>query len=141
MSIGTGGRILSAPFLLFLAALAILQGCTSREIKGTVDYGQFPDRYREIIASYIPPYLLSPDSVIYSNWRGPSRGFISTAGGTMYGYRVCVNINSKNRSGQYLGPRTHLFLILNDQVVTSNGGYKNGTPEAKETQAACNTFQ
>lgn len=141
MGATAGGRIVSAPLLLFIATIAILQGCAKREIKGTVDYGQFPDRYREVVAAYIPPFLVSPTSVIYSNWREPSRGFISSGSGTMYGFRVCVDINSQNRSGEYFGPRTHLFLILNDRVVASEGGYSNGSTEAKQLTDVCTNMK
>lgn len=82
------------------------------------DYGAYPDNYQEIIKNYLADLLFDPYSAVYSNWRGPLRGW--SGGGffqVAYGYRVCVDINAKNRMGGYVGKKLHYFVINNGRII------------------------
>lgn len=107
--------------MLFLILCLFPMGCatapTYQEIQNA-DYGSYPNNYQEIIKSYMENLLFDPYSAVYSNWCGPSQGysgnnFIKIA----YGYRICVEINAKNRMGGYVGKKKHYFLIHNGSIV------------------------
>ena len=101
-------------------------------------YGPFPEQYRRLVTDYMAPFLLNPESSSYTNWQGPGRGFVTTATGIFYGYRVCTSLDFRNRAGVYTGGRTYLFLISNDRVVLHEGGHPAGTPEADLLARVCN---
>jgi len=90
---------------------------TQQEISNA-DYGDYPNNYQEIIRSYMENVLFDPYSAVYSNWSGPSQGY---SGGRFvqiaFGYRVCVDINAKNRMGGYVGKKRYYFLIHNGRIV------------------------
>jgi hypothetical protein len=123
-----------------LAAVACC-GCTALNqapaTATTINYGPFPERYRTIIAAYMGPFLHDPDSATYQNWRGPNRGFLTTATGIVYGYRVCADLDFRNKLGSYTGSRSYLFLISNDLVVAHEGGHKAGSVEAELLARIC----
>jgi len=82
------------------------------------DYGVYPSDYQKIVKNYMGAFLFDPYTAVYENWRGPARGY---SGGnfikTEFGYRVCVDINAKNRLGAYVGRKLNYFLIRNGAVV------------------------
>ncbi len=90
---------------------------TQQEILNA-DYGKYPNDYQETVKSYMGNLLFDPYSAVYSNWRGPAQGY---SGGrfvqTAFGYRVCVDINAKNRMGGFVGNKRHYFVIHNDRIV------------------------
>lgn len=89
-------------------------------------YGQYPDNYQEIIRSYMSSILFDPTSVMYSEWRGPSKEFFQEEGKTVFGYRVCVEVNAKNRMGGYTGWQIQFFLIKDGRVIHNEVAYKYG---------------
>lgn len=109
----------TASLIYMLSACATMP---TQEQIANADYGPFPGNYQEIIKSYMERLLFDPYSAVYSNWRGPAQGF---SGGnfvqTAYGYRVCVDINAKNRMGGYVGTKRRYFLINSDRVVQDLG--------------------
>lgn len=90
---------------------------TQQEISNA-DYGTYPNNYQEIIKNYMDNLLFDPYSAVYSNWRGPSQGY---SGGRFiqiaFGFRVCVDINAKNRMGGYVGKKLHYYIINNGRIV------------------------
>ncbi len=108
---------------LFLLLSACAQP-PSAEIIARADYGAYPSNFQEIIKTYMGNILFDPYSAVYENWRGPSRGY---SGGnfieTKFGYRVCVDINAKNRLGGYVGRKHYYFLIKNRVVVRDLGAF------------------
>lgn len=103
-----------------LAAFSLISCATrptQQEIKNA-NYGPYPYDYQEIIKNNMENLLFDPYTAVYSDWRGPTSGY---SGGnfiqTAFGWRVCVNINAKNKMGGYVGKKLHYFLINNDRIV------------------------
>ncbi len=118
-------RRLSAAIALVLALAvgACAKPPTALEI-ATADYGPYPSDYQDIIKRYMGNLLFDPYSAVYENWRGPSQGY--TGGNfvqTAFGYRVCVDINAKNRLGGYVGRKPHFFMIRYGAVVQELGEF------------------
>jgi hypothetical protein len=108
--------------LAFLLVTISSIGCASvwqptPEELAKADYGRYPDDYQEIITNYMSKSLFDPYSAVYDDWRGPSKGYVSSISGVYYGYRVCVDINAKNRMGAYVGSSTNLFVINKGRVI------------------------
>ncbi len=102
-------------------AMCSLLSCVTmptQEEVSKADYGAYPNNYQEVIKNYMENLLFDPYSAVYANWRGPVQGY---SGGrfiqTAFGYRVCVDINAKNRMGGYVGKKLFYFLIYNDHIV------------------------
>jgi len=70
--------------------------------------------------------LIDPYSAVYDNWRGPSKGYMSSIGGKYFGYRICVDVNAKNRMGGYTG--RHTYFNRCDQESHSNGKGPGDSP-------------
>jgi hypothetical protein len=100
-------------------------------------YGRYPDNYKEVIQDYMSRVLIDPNSVMYSEWRGPSKGYFQDYGKTFWGYRVCVEVNAKNRMGGYTGRQTHLFIVNDGRVIHSEGGFRYGTVGQEMVSNAC----
>lgn len=112
-----------------LPASLMLFGCAAMykptpEQERNADYGTYPEKYQEIIKDYFSITLKDPYSAVYSDWKGPTKGWISGMDGVSFGYRACVNVNAKNSLGGYVGIRQYLFVINNDTIVKSDGGYR-----------------
>ena len=97
----------------------------------TADYGSYPNNYRQVVEDYMRKILIDPYSAVYEGWCGPSAGYYYDWSGTYFGYRVCVEINSKNRMGGYVGSKPFYFMINNGTVVKMYGGYSYGTVGAE----------
>ncbi len=116
-------------FALLIFTLFTIMGCASMN-KPTpaqitnADYGSYPDNYKNIVENYMARMLFDPYSAVFSNWRGPAQGYIYDITGTYFGYRVCVEVNAKNRMGGYTGNKMHLFVINNGHVINQQGGYQ-----------------
>ncbi len=113
--------LVSLVTLLICSFSACVTVPTQEQI-ANADYGPYPDNYQEIIKSYMENRLFDPYSAVYSNWSGPAQGY---SGGrlvqTSYGYRVCVDINAKNRTGGYVGKKRHYFVINNGRIIQDLG--------------------
>lgn len=129
--------------MFVIMILVSLSGCTAvhkptNEQISSADYGRFPDDYQQIVKDSMKKTLFDPYSAVYDDWRGPAQGYIYSSSGSYFGYRVCVEINSKNRMGGYVGSRPFHFLIKNNQVLSSEGGYRPGTIGYEEVKKLCN---
>ncbi|WP_298439215.1 hypothetical protein [Geobacter sp.] len=108
--------------LLAGVALISLTGCAAihkpspEEVKNA-NYGSYPREYQEVIKSYFEQTLIDPYSAVYSRWRGPSKGYMYDITGAYFGYRVCVDVNAKNRMGGYTGNQPYFFVIVNGTRV------------------------
>jgi hypothetical protein len=98
----------------------------------------YPDNYKKTIEAYFKKFLVNPDSIRLSNWIGPSKGYFPDMSGDYFGYRVCVDVNSKNRAGADIGLQQYVFLLNGTYIVKSAGGYKNGTYGANMVAQGCN---
>lgn len=118
-------QIQGAPMrkMIFVAVVcaAGMSACAQRPTPqelSKADYGTYPIDYKEIVESYMRKALFDPYSAVYEHRRGPSIGYV---GGnfveTQYGYRVCVDLNAKNRMGGYVGSRTQFFMTKNGIVT------------------------
>ena len=106
---------------------ALLGACATAPSAGEIanaDYGVYPSGYQETVKNYMAASLFDPYTAVYENWRGPAQGY---SGGNFvkieFGYRVCVDINAKNRMGGYVGRKRYYFLIRNGAVVQDLGEY------------------
>ncbi len=106
---------------ILLLMLVIIAGCSARpssEESSSAYYGRIPSNYESTIKSYMESTLFDPLSAQYKNWRGPSQGYFgNNFMKTVYGWRVCTDINAKNRYGGYTGFEKFQFIIRDDQVV------------------------
>lgn len=130
-------------FVCKLTLLAILICCGCSTLKQSADqtagisYGAYPEHYRRLIAEYMTPFLHDPDSSLYTNWRGPGRGFLTTGTGIIYGYRVCTDLDFRTKTGLYNGSRPYLFIINNGRIMAHEGGHPAGTAEADLLSRVC----
>lgn len=104
----------------------------------SADYGSYPDDYKTIVSSYVERTLIDPNSMLLTDWRGPSRGYVYDYSGAYFGYRVCVEVNAKNRMGGYIGRQPFFFMLHNGRIIKSEGGYAYGTIGASNVETACN---
>lgn len=111
---------------------------TPEQIKNA-DYGTQPENYKEITTEFISSRLIDPYSAVFSDWRGPSGGWFRNYNNLLFGYRVCVSVNAKNRMGGYIGRKSFYVLIKNGQVIAEEGGdYKSGTVGEQRIYDLCN---
>jgi hypothetical protein len=83
----------------------------------TADYGNYPNDYQKIVKKFMETRLFDPYSAVYSNWTKPVRKWVRRSSGFIFGYRVDVHINAKNRMGGYVGAEPMTFLINNGEVI------------------------
>ncbi len=84
-------------------------------------YGAYPDKYKEIITSWLNSALLDPQSLIIK-WRSePRPGELKVQGKTISGFLVDFSVNARNMFGVYTGAQKHTALIRDGQVVTATG--------------------
>lgn len=107
-------KIIYLLLIIFAASCATMP--TQQEINDA-DYGAYPNNYQETIKNYMAEMLFDPYTAVYSNWRGLSKGWYGELNKFHFGYRVCVNINAKNRMGGYVGNKTYFFIINDDMVI------------------------
>lgn len=129
--------------VLVVLAMLLLNGCAlmnrpSPEQIAQADYGSFPTNYQATIKHYMDNVLKDPTSAMYSDWRGPSQGYVSNMHGAFFGYRVCVMVNAKNSYGGYTGKQPHTFVIKNDSIIQYKGGGVSGTIGLEESYKLCN---
>jgi hypothetical protein len=103
------------------------------------DYGKYPDNYKEITTEFISRRLVDPYSAVFSDWKGPTGGWYGNYRNLLFGHRVCVSVNAKNRMGGYTGSSLFFVLIKNGQVIAEEGGdYKPGTLGEQMVYDLCN---
>ena len=114
-------KIVQLKLVVMIFVISSLAACVARPTQQQIesaDYGTYPQDYEDIIKTYMGNVLFDPYSAIYSNWSGPSKGYSGDRFTQVaYGYRVCVDINAKNRMGGYVGVQKHYFLIHNRQII------------------------
>lgn len=129
---------LVAVVLLFSLGCAGMQKPTPEQL-ANANYGSFPTNYKEITTQIISTMLIDPYSAVFSDWRGPSKGWYRNYKGAFFGYRVCVFVNAKNRVGGYTGRKLHFAMIKDDRVVVHDGGnYRAGTMGEQWAYERCN---
>ena len=127
-------RLLAVSITLFVCAGCALLRSNN---ESAISYGTYPENYRRLITDYMAPFLHDPDSSIYTNWRGPARGFLTSNSGITYGYRVCTDIDFRTKTGAYNGSRLYLFMISNGRVVQHEGGYLSGSVDTELLSRIC----
>lgn len=89
--------------------------------RASADYGQYPENYREIVDGWVHRTFFDPYSVRDLSMTKPEKYFIQQppllGGGRLFGYRVRVSANAKNRLGGYTGLQTTNVLIRNGKVI------------------------
>ena len=130
--------------LLILLVLLIL-GCAgvqtpTYEQLDKADYGKFPENSKEIVTKYISSNLIDPYSAVFSGWQGPSKGWYADYWGKniSFGYRVCVQVNAKNRMGGYTGQKLYFIFFRDGNIVAREGGdYRPGTMGEQRIYELC----
>lgn len=112
---------------IFFILLSLLTGgCvhspSMQEIQNA-DYGTYPDKYQDITKEYITQAMYDPDSAMFTNWREPKKDYVSDINGSVFGYKVCVSVNGKNRLGGYAGYQPYYIFIRNNRVLIANNKY------------------
>jgi len=105
--------------VVFFAAFSLMSCATMSYMQevSNADYGEYPEHYKVIVEDYMNSILGDLyKSANYSNWKGPSQ----TASGYWFdkkefGYKVCVDINAKNRMDGYA--ETFYFFIKDGRVL------------------------
>lgn len=130
-------KIMMPLVILAFVGCAAVNKPTPEQI-ASANYGKYPDDYKEIVQRYVSRILIDPDSAKFSEWRGPSQGYWYDYGSTFFGYRICVEVNAKNRMGGYTGRQQYYFLIKDGLIVKTDGGYRWGTIGQERISSACN---
>lgn len=114
---------------------------TSEQITAA-DYGMYPSNYKEIAGHFISNRLIDPDSARYSNWIEPAKawGIDSSRGINIFGYRVCVDVNAKNRMGGYTGRKPYYILIREGVVYKYIGGSSYSASYSYSVNSAYNAL-
>lgn len=100
--------------IISIAALSsILAGCAIQPDR--VAIGPFPSDFKEIIREHVLRTFFDPYSIRSASVTLPFEGHISF----QQGWIVCLESNSKNKIGGYVGLQRTAFLINNDKVVQS----------------------
>jgi hypothetical protein len=128
--------------LVFSVVVLMLFGCAamnkpSPEQITNADYGGYPADYQQVIQDRLSKTMYDPYSAVFTNWRGPSKGYIYDITGVYYGYRVCVDVNGKNRLGGYVGSRPFLFIIKNNEIIKAEEGSE---PDVFNVRGVCNSL-
>ncbi len=84
-----------------------------------IDYGTYPENYKEIISDYMQSKLKDPESARYHYFDGPEKNPITPEepGNTgVFGYSMLVLINAKNSFGGYTGGQCYIVRMRNGVV-------------------------
>lgn len=107
---------------IFALIFVLFAGCTTTPaLDKTADYGPTPTNAQAVIQSYFAQILKDPESVRYTGWTEPTKGYVR---GPMYkgypltyGWLVGVNVNAKNSYGGYTGFKKYTFLMRGDLIA------------------------
>ncbi len=129
-------KIISLVLLILLCGCAAMNKPTPEQL-ANANYGSYPSDYKDVIQNYFARVLIDPYSAVYSEWRGPAQGYVYDMSGVYFGYRVCVEVNAKNRMGGYTGSAPYFIIINNGHILKSEGGWSYGTIGAEKVNKAC----
>jgi len=109
--------------LMFIFISLSLNGCIHRgptsEQLSQADYGSYPNDYREIIGDYIKDTFYDPYSVQDVSISSPQRGWYQETAfsDSVFGYKMTLSVNAKNRMGAYTGRKTYYVFIRNGTIM------------------------
>ena len=87
----------------------------------SADYGAYPQNYEEVVQVWIRSNYFDPHSIQDVSMTAPEKWFIQQppllGSKRMFGYRVRLTANGKNRFGAYTGLKTTNLLIRNGEVI------------------------
>lgn len=109
-------------FLAFLLVSCARLQPVNPTIAANADYGEYPDKYEEIVKDYFSSRLKDPYSAVYGIGK-PYKAYLREAparGGepSAFGYIVEVGVNAKNSFGGYVGEQYYKLFIRNNFVKT-----------------------
>ena len=102
--------------IFFTACVPMVQPLSSEKINNA-DYGSYPENYKEIIIDYMSNLLFDPYSAVYQGWTEPVKNYWRTYGSYVFGHKVSVEINAKNRMGGYVGKKLLYFYFIDDTII------------------------
>ncbi len=102
----------------------VLVGCSDivprpePEETASYDFGPEPVTYKDIIKEYNLNEYKYFDSLIYDWISPPEEGWVKVGyyHDPIFGWKVCVSINTKNSMGRYEGFKTDLYILENNAV-------------------------
>lgn len=109
-------------FLLLLVVTGCASVALSPQERKAVDYGPYPDEYKQTVKDWFYEVLKDPDSAKYRFVSEPEPAYsreAPVAGGDPihFGYYVKVLVNAKNSYGGYTGWKDYRLIIRDGQVV------------------------
>lgn len=128
---------------IFVAVLfsTLVAGCASftPEELASLDYGPYPDNYKDIVQRYIDAKLKDPASAVVEYRADPGKIWQkgSIISSKEYGWGVCLWINAKNSYGGYVGRRPYAFLIRNGTIVHVHGEMETNMFDTGLAQGMC----
>lgn len=133
-------------YLTIFSLIVIITACAtpqpSQQQIMNADYGDYPENYQEIIKNFMEQRMFDPYSAVYTNWTTPTKAWYGgkwySGKQIKYGYKVCVDINGKNKLGGYVGYQLFYFLIKDGYVIAVQGGGKRHSMDEEIAVELCN---
>lgn len=107
--------------IMFIISLAAVAGCASTPLRQegkSIEHGEYPKNFSEIVKSHYRAITKEPESIRFNVIHAP-RAFLILDGipQAKYGYLVCADLNLKNSDGEYTGHHTDGLLINNGHII------------------------
>jgi hypothetical protein len=118
----------------------MLTGCANGPAKSTPEaatYGTYPNDYTALIDTYQQTTLKEPSSAVVQYLNGPTSGWTRVASGAVFGYRVCLIVNTKNSYTGDVGNLLTEVFIRNEKVVSYNVADHSSSAYDAAVQSAC----
>ena len=121
----------------------LILGCgtvpPTKEQLANADYGKYPKNYIECSKSYLSWAMIDSISADYSDWEEPQKGWAREINkeGYVFGHIVCLNINIKNKMGEYVEDKKTCVFIKNENVMRYLGNYPKGTLSGEWANTSC----
>lgn len=106
---------------MLIVSLATIAGCASTPLRQegeSVEHGEFPNNFSEIVKSHYRTIVKEPESIRFNVIHAPM-AFLMSDGfpQAKYGYLVCADLNFKDSSGKYTGHHTDGLFIYNGHII------------------------
>jgi hypothetical protein len=122
----------------------VLTGCADVPGKNTPEagtYGTYPKDYKALIDAYQQTTFKEPSSAVVQYLNEPSTGWTRTAPGApaVFGYRVCLIVNTKNSYSGDVGNLLTEVFIRNEKVMSYRVADHSSSAYDAVVQSACDS--
>jgi hypothetical protein len=121
------------PYLLLAVLAGVLSACapgqglnlldpltplpTDADAANAANYGSAPLNAPDLVRAFYRARLVDPESARYEMISAPVASWaVANTGKVIWGHRVCVRLNAKNRMGGYAGAQTDAIFFKGNQV-------------------------